>query len=81
MKYACPCCSYLTFDEMPAGSFDICPVCYWEDDPVQSKDPNFVGGANGVSLIEAKANFLKFGAVKKECQRYVRQPLPEEVPK
>ncbi|WP_373085480.1 CPCC family cysteine-rich protein [Sneathiella sp.] len=81
MKYACPCCGYLTFDEMPVGTFEICPVCYWEDDLVQGKDPNFVGGANEVSLNEAKANFLKFGAIKNECRRYVRQPLQEEIPK
>ncbi len=29
-KYACLCCGYLTLDER--GGYDICPVCFWEDD-------------------------------------------------
>jgi Cysteine-rich CPCC len=28
--YACPCCGFLTLDER--GGYDICPVCFWEDD-------------------------------------------------
>ena len=35
MRYACPCCSYYTFEEKPSGTYYICPVCYWEDDIVQ----------------------------------------------
>jgi hypothetical protein len=30
---------------------------WWEDDPVQSADPNYRGGANHPSLNEAKENF------------------------
>ena len=29
-KFACPCCGFLTLDER--GGYDICPVCFWEDD-------------------------------------------------
>lgn len=29
-KFACPCCGCLTLDERCA--YDICPVCFWEDD-------------------------------------------------
>lgn len=29
-KFACPCCGCLTLDER--GGYDICPVCFWEDD-------------------------------------------------
>jgi hypothetical protein len=36
------------------GNYEICPVCEWEDDPVQSSDPDFSGGANTLSLIDAK---------------------------
>ena len=59
MKYACPCCLYYTFEEKPSGTYDICPVCYWEDDIVQLADPDFSGGANDVSLNLAKENFGK----------------------
>jgi hypothetical protein len=30
-KYPCPCCGYLMFYEGP-GSYDICKICFWEDD-------------------------------------------------
>jgi len=33
--YPCPCCGYLVFTE-PPGSYDICSICFWEDDPVHS---------------------------------------------
>lgn len=29
-KFACPCCGCLTLDER--GGYDICEVCFWEDD-------------------------------------------------
>ncbi|EGN7764477.1 hypothetical protein ISN88_004608, partial [Escherichia coli] len=37
--------------------YEICPICGWEDDPVQSADPDFSGGANSPSLNEAKRAF------------------------
>lgn len=80
MKYPCPCCEYLTFDEEPCGSFEICPVCYWEDDNVQNADPSYSGGANGVSLNEGKENFARYGAIKKELSNKVRRPLANEIP-
>lgn len=45
-RFACPCCGYKTFIEEPNGSYDICQVCSWEDDPIQLADPNYEGGAN-----------------------------------
>ena len=47
-KYKCPCCGFYTFDEKPDGNYDICPVCFWEDDPIQSEDIEYEGGANRV---------------------------------
>lgn len=34
--------------------YDICSVCGWEDDPVQAENPDFPGGANKMSLNEAR---------------------------
>lgn len=78
--FACHCCGFLTMDADQSGSFDICDVCGWEDDNVQLAKPDSYGGANRVSLNEAKANFAKFGAKSKEALPGVREPLPEEIP-
>ena len=51
MKYTCPCCGYLTFSE-PPGFYEICKICYWEDDLSQLRFTK-IKGANNVSLIEA----------------------------
>jgi cysteine-rich CPCC protein len=73
VRYACPCCDFLTFTEAPSGSYDICPVCGWEDDPVQFRDPEFAGGANDPSLLQARAAYQELGAG-------ARPPRPEERP-
>ena len=54
MNYKCPCCGHLTYDEPTTGNFEICPVCFWEDDNVQMKEPDYEGCANEVSLNQAK---------------------------
>ena len=48
----CPCCGRYIFDEK--GGYEICPVCGWEDDPVQRRDETFAGGANREPLTEAR---------------------------
>lgn len=55
--YACVCCGELTMDERPPGTHQICPVCGWEDDRAQYKDPDYAGGANRYSLNEAKKQY------------------------
>ena len=54
-KRLCPCCRKHRFEEI--GKYEICPVCKWEDDPVQRKDPDFAGGANELSLNEYRRKF------------------------
>lgn len=72
--YTCPCCGYKTLEEKPPGTFDICPICFWEDDNVQFDDPDYKGGANDVSLKEAQKNFLAFGASERRVLKHVRKP-------
>lgn len=79
MKYKCPCCGFYTFEHRPNGSYDLCDVCYWEDDPIQLDDPDFDGGANRVSLRTARENFLRFGACEEEVIPYVRKPKEDEL--
>ena len=35
VKYTCPCCGYKTLDEEPPNTYDICEICFWEDDGFQ----------------------------------------------
>lgn len=72
-KFTCPCCGYKTLDEEPPGTYDICPVCFWEDDNLQFADPDYRGGANGLSLREAQKNFSEFGACDRRSIKLVRQ--------
>lgn len=77
-KRPCACCGHLTLEFDP-GDYEICPICFWEDDPVQSKDLDYKPGANKVSLNEARANYQAFGVSELEYKEDVRPPLPEEV--
>ncbi|MFI6495541.1 CPCC family cysteine-rich protein [Streptomyces sp. NPDC050564] len=55
--YRCPCCGYLTLAER--GGFEICHVCFWEDDGQDEHDADEVrGGPNGsLSLTKARETF------------------------
>ena len=76
-RYICPCCGYRTLTE-PPGSYDICPVCYWEDDPIQRQEPDYAGGANVPSLLEARENYKKCGVSETRFADKVRAPYKEE---
>lgn len=75
---ACPCCGHATLTAR--GFFEICPVCFWEDDGQDNDDADmWRGGPNRVSLREARVNFLRFGAsIEADCES-VRRPTVEEV--
>jgi hypothetical protein len=77
-KFTCPCCGYKTLDEEGDGTYEICPVCFWEVDRVQFGDPDYEGGANHVSLRQAQKNFMEFGASDKVLLDLVRPPAKEE---
>lgn len=73
-NYFCRCCGFNSLHEKPNGEYNICRICYWEDDPIQFKEPNYQGGANKVSLIQAQQNFEEFGACEREMIKYCTKP-------
>ncbi|MBX3291629.1 MAG: hypothetical protein KF881_01920 [Acidobacteria bacterium] len=79
VKYSCPCCRNKTLNER--GGFEICQVCFWEDDGQDDADADVVrGGPNReISLTEARANYKKIGACDPRSVKYVRKPRPDEV--
>jgi hypothetical protein len=58
-KYFCPCCGYKTLGKEPPGTYEICEICFWEDDDVQFDDPDYEGGANEPSLRQYQKGFLE----------------------
>ncbi|MGA2120247.1 MAG: CPCC family cysteine-rich protein [Bryobacteraceae bacterium] len=70
--FACPCCGRDTLDEEPPGTFLICEVCRWEDDPVQFDDCDFEGGANRPSLNQAREFFRSLGVSDPKFKRRER---------
>jgi len=78
-KYKCACCGHFTLDEKPENTFQICAICFWEDDGVQLHNPDYEGGANTVSLNQAKANFKKLGASEVCFLKSVRPPTENEI--
>lgn len=78
MKNTCPCCGYRTLDEIPPGTYEICEICFWEDDNIQFQKPHYVCGANGVSLFMAQRNFTAFGACDEASINAVRKPTDQD---
>ena len=56
---SCPCCGFRTLGER--GGYEICRVCFWEDDG--SQEPDCFSVANRLTLREARENFASMGAV------------------
>jgi Cysteine-rich CPCC len=75
----CPCCRYKTL--RGRGQFELCPVCFWEDDDQDEPDADLVrGGPNAaLSLRQAQINFANFGACEQSFANKVRGPLTEEL--
>lgn len=78
--FPCVCCGFWTLTDPATGSYEICPVCFWEDDPVQNADPSYEGGANGVSLVNARDSYVELGACEKRFLGRVRSPKLNEIP-
>lgn len=59
-RFACPCCGYPTLDSR--GLYDICRICWWEDDGQDDPRADEVwGGPNHqYSLTMARENFARY---------------------
>lgn len=53
----CPVCSKHNFKGY--GDFEVCPICGWEDDEWQRRNPDEAGGANPLSLNQFKAEWAE----------------------
>ena len=74
MTLPCPACGFLTIQQDSYGSYLICPICNWEDDPWQLANPALGGGANIQSLVETQRTVIlnhpltetNFGGIKRD---------------
>jgi hypothetical protein len=78
-RLTCTCCGYVTLPG-ERGGYDICPICFWEDDPVQFANPSLRGGANPPSLVEAQRGFADHGVGETRMAAHVRPPSMHDVP-
>jgi len=64
-------------------SFEICEVCWWQDDGQndENADEQWGGANKNLSLTEARVNFRKLGACRKEYLEHTRPPKEDEHPK
>lgn len=59
-RYQCPCCDYYVLHAR--GAYEVCPVCYWEDDGQDLDRLDEVSGPNHITLRDARGNFAAIGA-------------------
>ena len=72
--YPCPACGFLTFTE-PPGSYEICPVCSWENDHFGLRYPAAPVGPNDKSLVDLQKWVLKrFPVTMQRAGRHERDP-------
>lgn len=60
--YPCPCCGYRVHARPCVR--ESCPICNWEDDEEQLRNPHSESDPNGISLWKAQRNFMKSGLSK-----------------
>lgn len=79
--YKCLCCGHFTLPVPAEAAVSyICPVCYWENDVFISSDNDPSDENRGMTLSQARKNYLKFGACDADFKQFVRQPNKDEIP-
>lgn len=79
-RHKCVCCGYYTLVGTKEDiAWDICPVCFWEND-VSETNLNQYSGANHMTLTQGRENYRKYSACDLASIQNVRLPLVEEMP-
>lgn len=71
-KVKCPICGKYEFEEH--GDFDYCEVCGWQNDGYQEEHPDYMGGANVVSLNQMREAY-KMGKTRNQAKEEARAIL------
>lgn len=80
-RYQCICCGYFTLigETEEDIAWDICPVCFWEND-ISGENPGEYSGANHMTLAQGRENYKNFFACSPKMASHVRLPKVEELP-
>ncbi len=76
--HSCPVCGQYYFSDY--DSYDICPVCEWQDSAEQEEDPDYWNGANYASLREARRQWRVLLMTKVNFNLLAREKTKEKVP-
>jgi len=74
LPLGCPCCGYDSVLER--CRYEICPICWWEDDGQDNQEADEVwGGPNSdLSLSQARKNFLLHGKYDPRRKDLISEP-------
>ncbi|MCI5058941.1 MAG: hypothetical protein MRY83_22700 [Flavobacteriales bacterium] len=56
-KNSCPVCGYLTLSER--GIWEVCSICFWEDDGFDDSDADAISGPNHMSLNDYRIKYAQ----------------------
>jgi hypothetical protein len=73
-KFQCPCCLHFTLHER--SSYEICPVCFWEDDGWLDEDEE--SGPNHITMGEGRESYKAIGSCDPLMLKHCRAAFPEE---
>lgn len=77
--YKCSCCGFYTLPfPSEIALAHICPVCFWENDVFIKSDNEPSDENGGLTLVEGRMNYIKYGAVEEHLALNARKPTNEE---
>src|ERR1700730_13188145 len=71
VRYRCPCCRYKTLESR--GDYEICPVCFWEDDGQDDADADVYQAfsPNHMSVTQGRQNYQWFASGCEQMLQFV----------
>ena len=75
LNFTCKCCGYKTLNSQ--GEYEICPICFWEDDPYIFEED--WDNANHMSLKDGQLNYIKYGSCEERLITFVRKPTERDI--